>query len=156
MYAKQPVAYLHVLPAIISACLGVLFTDINRATSQILQLSDAEFVLEMLPLFLGGLVAYFALLTVNMVNLRHLYWKDRDYQLLLRVRGPVSYFVFLMRVGMLSGFTAINCLLLVATAANLRMSKEDLTVWCLGLMLIIAAGHLVAERKQLGVQAWEL
>jgi hypothetical protein len=156
MYAKQPIAYLHVLPAIISGGIGVLFTDIHRATSETRQVSHLDYFLEMMPLFVAGVVVYFCLLAVNLVDLKWLYRRDWERQLLGRVRAPLSYFIFLMRIALLSGFTAINCLLLFATVANLHMSTDNLTAWCIALMLIISAGHMIAERKQLGVQAWEL
>jgi hypothetical protein len=154
MRAKQPASYLDIVPAVILVLVGSLLVDIRRATHDEDPVSHTDYLLQMMPLLVAGLVAYFGLLIVNLPDLRRLFTRDWEFQLVSRLRGPWAYFIFLMRIIFLSALTALNCLLLIATFSNSQMPKSSLSMWFLILLTIVVVLHLFFRRKHLGVHAW--
>ena len=108
-----------------------------------------------MPVFVVSVLVYVGLSWVNFVNLRRVYASNWIYNVLRTVRGPLSYFIFLMRTWMLSAVTAINCVFLILYVFGGNLSQSDITPWCIGAMIAVAALHLFVERKRLGKIAWD-
>jgi hypothetical protein len=155
MYAKQPTAYLHIVPAILSVVLVAAIVDIDSVVADATDVSSVDYIASMIPIIAVGALVFFGLTYVNVINLRRLYRANWIYDGLNKLRGPLAYFIFLMRTWILSGITAVNCVLFSAYLFRVKLTSTEITPWCITTMIVIAAAHLVAERRHLGKSAWE-
>ena len=74
-------------------------------------------------------------------------------KLMLALRAPISYFLFVARVFLLSGFEATSLLLLLC---QFRIRPAFVVPELIMLLVAFLTVHVIWERRNLGSTAWEI
>jgi hypothetical protein len=148
---RQPIAPWHVLPVCIVCPLVALTVDLGN----IFEMSRTLALIVYGGQVTIALLVYFSVFVVNRIDLDWFY-AARQRGTVLSKRGPLAYFIFVVRISLLCAVEAGTVVSLAVSRHILAADSEETKSAVVGLVLGFAAIHTLFEVRRLGEAAWEI